>query len=251
MNKNLSKIAVLATLVIAAGVAPMLGQNTPAAASAPAVSSAQASAAGSVLDRVVAVVNGDVVLESDVEEEQRFAVFQPLSQPANDASRVRAVERLINRALILQQLKIQPQAPVSDKELDDQLMQLRKELPACRMEHCETDAGWQSFVSAHGFTVDEVRERWKKRMEVLRFIEQRFRMGVRVAPEEIQSYYEKTLLPLYAAQKAPAPKLGTISDRIQEVLLQQQVSSLLSDWLKSLRAQGTVRIVGQDEASGR
>ena len=206
---------------------------------------------GIVFDRVVAVVNEDVVLESDVEEEQRFAAFQPLSEPANAFSRARAVERLINRDLILQQLKIQPQEPVTDKELDEQLLQLRKELPACKVEHCETDASWQKFVSEHGFTVEEMRERWRTRMQVLRFIEQRFRMGVRISPEEIKTYYDKTLLPLYAAQKVQPPKLDAISERVQEVLLQQQVSSLLSDWLKSLRAQGTVRIVGQDEASAQ
>ena len=99
--------------------------------------------------------------------------------------------------------------------------------------------------------MNEVRERWRHRMEVLQFVEQRFRMGVRISPEEIKTYYEKTMLPLYAKQGQQAPKLDTISERIQEVLLQQQVSSLLSDWLKSLRAQGTVRLLEQDEAKGQ
>ena len=225
------------------------GQALPTPNAVPAQSSPQQS--GPVFDRVIAVVNDDVVLESDVEEEQRFAVFQPLSEPANSFSRARSVERLINRDLILQQIQIQPQAPVTDKQLDEQLHQLRTELPACKVEHCETDAGWQKFVTEHGFTLDEVRERWRVRMEILRFIEQRFRMGVRISPEEIKAYYDKTLLPLYAAQKVQPPKLDAISERVQEVLLQQQVSSLLSDWLKSLRAQGTVRIVGQDEASAQ
>lgn len=246
---NPKVVAVLTMTLLSARARPVWSQTSVSTANAPAQSLTQKADDGTVLDRVVAVVNGDVVLESDVEEEQRFAVFQPLSEPANTFSRVRAVERLINRDLILQQLKIQPQAAVTDKELDTQLLQLRKELPACRTEHCETDAEWQKFVTEHGFTVDEVRERWKQRMEVLRFIEQRFRMGVRISPEEIKAYYDKTLLPLYATQKVPAPKLDTISERIQEVLLQQQVSSLLSDWLKSLRAQGTVRLVGADEAA--
>ena len=34
---------------------------------------------GVVLDRLVAVVNGDVILESDVDEERRFEEIQPLS----------------------------------------------------------------------------------------------------------------------------------------------------------------------------
>ena len=234
-----------------AGGAPQTGASAPAQtpASTPAPPGVATGDDGTVLDRIVAVVNGDLVLESDVDEEQRFGAFQSWSDPNGKFTRPQAVERLINRDLILQQLKVQPQAPVTDKQVDDQLLQLRKELPACKVEHCETDAGWQRFVAEHGFTVDEVRERWRQRMEVLRFIEQRFRTGIRISPEEIRSYYEKTMLPQYAERHVAPPKLETISDRIQEVLLQQQVGNLLGDWLKSLRAQGTVRLVGQDEAA--
>ena len=240
-----SKMLALAAIVAVCLAPKMWGQDAPVSGAA---ITAQGTAGGVVLDRIVAVVNDDIVLESDVEEEQRFAAFQPLTEPSGAFTRARAVERLINRDLILQQLKIQPQAPVTDKEVDDELMQLRKEMPACKVQHCDTDAGWLSYVTQHGFTVEELRERWKERMEVLRFIEQRFRMGIRIAPEEIKSYYDNTLLPQYEKQKTKPPKLEAISERIQEVLLQQQVSSLLGDWLKSLRAQGTVRLVRQDEA---
>jgi peptidyl-prolyl cis-trans isomerase SurA len=202
---------------------------------------------GELLDRVIAVVNGDLVLESDVEEEKRFAVFQPLRNAGSDYSRASAIERLINRALILQQLKLQPQPPITDKALDTELTQLRNAIPECKPYHCETDAGWEKFVADQGFTMPEFRERWRHRMEVLRFIEQRFRMGIRISPEEIKTYYDKTLVPQYAKQKVTPPKLETISERIQEVLLQQQVGSLLGDWLKSLRVQGSVRILGQGD----
>ena len=247
-----SMLLLLVAAAAASGGGRAQGPGAPAqaTASAPAPAAIQAGE-GTVLDRIVAVVNGDLVLESDVDEEQRFGAFQPLTDPEGTFTRARAVERLINRDLILQQLKVQPQAPVTDKDLDEQLAQLRKELPACKVEHCETDAGWQRFVSEHGFTVDELRERWRQRMEVLRFIEQRFRMGIRISPEEIRSYYEKTMLPQYAKRGVAAPKLETISERIQEVLLQQQVGNLLGDWLKSLRAQGTVRLTGQDEAGAQ
>ena len=92
-------------------------------------------------------------------------------------------------------------------------------------------------------------KRWRSRMEVLRFIEERFRMGARIQPADIKNYYDKTLLPQYAKQHATAPPLDTISDRIQEILLQQQVSNLLGDWLKSLRAQGSVVVLKQGEVA--
>ena len=216
------------------------GQTSPAQPS-------QATSAGQVLDRVVAVVNGEVVLESDVDEERRFAAFQPISAPRGEFTRERAIERLINRSLILQQAKLQPQPPVTDEEIDKQLTQLRTEGAECRAYHCETEDGWKRFIAAQGFTLDELRERWRQRIEMLRFIELRFRMGVHIPPEEVEAYYTKTLLPEYAKRGVKAPKLDSaISDRISEVLLQQQVSSLLADWLKSLRAQGTVQIMKAD-----
>jgi hypothetical protein len=44
-----------------------------------------------------------------------------------------------------------------------------------------------------------------------------------------------------------APAEASIADHIQEILLQQQVNKLLDDWLASLRAQGSVRIVKPGE----
>ena len=84
-------------------------------------------------------------------------------------------------------------------------------------------------------------------MEVLRFIEERFRMGIRILPADIDGYYSKTMLPAYEKEKAPAPPEATISSRIEEILLQQRVDTLLDDWLAALRAQGSVRILKPGE----
>jgi hypothetical protein len=203
---------------------------------------------GVPLDRLVAVVNEDVILESDVDEEIRLGAFQPLLDPSRNNSHQQVVERLINRALILQQAKLQPEDAVTDQDVEEQFDSLRKVIPACKEYHCETDEGWKRYVTAQGFTLDELTNLWRQRMETLRFIEERFRSGVEISQEEIREYYEKTLLPQYAEKHAAPPPLETISNRIQEILLQQRVTSLLEDWLKSLRAQGTVRIIQTDEA---
>jgi hypothetical protein len=205
---------------------------------------------GTEIDGIVAVVNGDVILESDVDEERRFEVIQPYRGSAAEFSRDRAVQRLIDRTLILQQAAVEAdQIAVSKEELDKQLQTLRQDIPACRQHQCETDAGWQKYLAANGFTVEEFRDRWHKRMELLRLIEVRFRNGIHISDDEIKDYYEKTMLPEYARQKVTPPKLETISRRIEEVLLQQRVGSLLRDWLKSLRAQGNVWIMRPGEVA--
>jgi len=54
-----------------------------------------------------AVVNKDLILESDLDEETRMAAFQPFSDQAA-VTRDELIERLIDRDLILQQIRMQP-----------------------------------------------------------------------------------------------------------------------------------------------
>jgi parvulin-like peptidyl-prolyl isomerase len=199
-----------------------------------------------LIDRLVAVVNGDVILESDIDEERRFEEIQPF-RAASDFTREKIVERLVDRELILQQAALQPEDAVGDKELDAQLATMRKGIPACRQDDCETDEGWKKFLEGHGFSVEEFRSRWRNRMELLKFIQERFQNGVKVSDDQIKTYYEKTMLPEYTKRKVTPPPLETIKKRIEEVLLQQEVSALLQDWLRSLRAQGSVRIITPGE----
>ncbi|WP_035350619.1 SurA N-terminal domain-containing protein [Edaphobacter aggregans] len=243
----------LAATVAAKGQQPAAPVPAPPSASSPLQAGAAVPAVeeqGTVIDGVVAVVNGDVVLESDVDEERRFEKIQPYRGSANEFSRDRAVQRLIDRTLIQQQAELEPaETAVSDQELDKQLQTLRNDIPACREYHCETDAGWAKFLGDNGFTVSEFRQRWRKRMKLLRLIEVRFRSGIRITNDEIKDYYEKTMLPEYARQHVTPPKLDSISPRIEEVLLQQQVGNLMRDWLKSLRAQGSVWVMKPGEVA--
>ncbi len=203
---------------------------------------------GDEIDRVVAIVNNDLVLDSDVNEERRFEQMVPFNG-VQALSRERLIERIINRDLLLQQARMQPETDISDEDLDKGLAELRKNIPACKQFHCETKAGWTKFLAQYGFTEAAMRERWKMRMQALSFIEERFKQGIRISDADIKNYYDKTFVPAFAKQGSTAPKLDAVKDRIQEVLLEQQVSSLLSDWLKSLRAQGQVVVLHPGEAA--
>jgi peptidyl-prolyl cis-trans isomerase SurA len=203
---------------------------------------------GDVIDRIVAIVNGDLILESDVEEEERFTKLYPYSDSDQKGSlRDRAIRRLTDRALIQQQQAGFPQAPVTDADVDKEEADLRKDLPACVAANCKSEAGWKKFITDNGFTEEEIRERLRQRLSILRFIEQRFRSGVRISDAQISDYYNQTLLPEYAKRNVAAPPLDVVHDRIQEILLEQQVSSLLDQWLKALRDNGSVRTLKRGE----
>jgi hypothetical protein len=201
-----------------------------------------------VLDHVVAVINGSVILESDVKEEMGYAVLQPFSVNPNRNNTKRALQRLIDRDLILQQMRTgEPVAQPTPAEIQQRIAELRQTIPECIQYHCETDAGWQTFLKAKGLTEKEVEAHWRQRLMILSFIQSRFGSGVRITPEEIAEYYHKTLLPQLHGETPPP--LASVSSRIEEILLQQRVSSLLLEWLQSLKSEGSVSIL--DPAYGQ
>ena len=196
------------------------------------------------LDRAVAVINGEVILASDVREQQHFAAFEPVAVPNGEFTPMQAMQQLVNRTLLLQQMAQQQlTAPQPDAAVDKQIDDLRKHLPGCAEQHCETEEGWGHFLSAHGYTPAEFHRRWKERMEILSFIEVRFRTGIRIAKPEIEHYYRETFVPQIEARKEKAPPLAAVALRIDEVLLQQHVNVLLTDYLRSLKDAGNVQIL--------
>jgi len=116
-------------------------------------------------------------------------------------------------------------------------------LPECAKYACWTDEGWANFCHVHGFTTQEVADRWRTRALLLAFIEQRFRTGIRISQPEIEAYYKDEFAPKFKEKNLNAPTLASVSQRIQEILLQQRVTTLLNDWLKSLHQEGTVQIL--------
>ena len=203
---------------------------------------------GTELDRIVAIVNGEPVLDSDVNEERRFEAIQPYPGTiGTESTRDREIERLVNRELILQQAKLQTDQNITAANVDKEIDNLRKTLPACKRFDCATDAGWQHYLATEGFSVAEFHYRWQQRMEVLAFIQERFGAGTTVSESQVREFYQTDMLPQYAkAHTKPAP-LPSVEGRIREVLQQQQVSNLLRDWLQSLRAQGSITILHPGE----
>jgi peptidyl-prolyl cis-trans isomerase SurA len=235
--KRAAALAVAAAMAPAAAVVAAAGQTQPAAPSSTVLAS-------TVLDRVVAVVNNQAILWSDIANEVRFSVLNPEETLTVALSPQTALQELISRTLIQQQVRqedISASQP-NEEEVQARLKELRTELPACVRMNCATDAGWQKFLSANGLTADQVDAYLGLRLEMIRFIEIRFRQGIRISQQEIEAYYRTKLLPQYAPG-ARVPPLSDVAPRIEEILLEQQVNVLFDAWLENLRKQGDVEIL--------
>jgi peptidyl-prolyl cis-trans isomerase SurA len=198
-----------------------------------------------VLDHVVAVVNYQAILASDLDEEIRLSVLDPArSTRSNKLTRKSALNLLISRTLIQQQIRredLQNGEPTQD-DVKARIAELRKELPACVHQKCETEAGWKAFLEEHDLTEERVEAYFRYRIEILGFIEQRFRSGIHIPQQDIEDYYRNTLLPQYKPGEA-IPTLEKVAPRIEEILLQQHVTALFDEWMTNLRNQGDVEVL--------
>jgi len=227
-NRSAVRIAWAALLAVAA--AGYEDAQTPAAST-------------QVLDRVVAVVNFRPILWSDITNEIRFAVLDP-EEVNGTLTPQRALQQLISRTLIQQQIREEDATTAlpSDDEVQARVHELRTELPACVRANCASDAGWQALLAANGLTPAQVESYLRLRLEILRFIEIRFRQGIGISPEEIQTYYRDKLVPQYGPGAA-VPPLNAVAPRIQDILLEEHVNVMFGQWLEDLRRQGDVEVM--------
>jgi peptidyl-prolyl cis-trans isomerase SurA len=197
-----------------------------------------------VLDKVVAVVNDHAILASDLNEEMQLSVLEPREAEHFKETPEGALQRLISRTLIGQQIRdedAQTTAPTAE-DIAARISSIRKQLPACVRQNCTTDEGWKAFLDSHGLTEERAETYLRNRLQILRFIEMRFRQGIQIPQEEVDAYYHKTLLPQYQAGQT-APSLSEVAPRIEEILLQQKVNAMFSGWLDNLRKQGEVEVL--------
>jgi peptidyl-prolyl cis-trans isomerase SurA len=246
--KTLARIAArippaIAILLVAAA-APA---QTPSPQAPPPAPSSPAAHQPVELDHVVAMIGSNVILQSDVEQEMDLSALEPLQVLPGRNTPDASLRRLIDRTLILEQMKQQLQpTTAAAPDVAQSLAALKKQIPICNTEyHCQTPEGWDRFLNANHLTQDEVDQRWSQRLAMLDFIDTRFRSGIRVSQDQIAQYYHQTLVPALEKDNQKAPPLADVSSRIREVLLEQQVSGLFQDWLSSLRDQGNVQIVDQ------
>lgn len=214
------------------------------ALTAAAAQTTQPETEGVVLDRVVAVVNRHAILNSDIEEEIRLAVLSPAEEEEQNLTPRRALEQLISRTLIEQQIRREDEraATPSEAEVQKRLNEIRRDAPLCAHHRCASEEGWRQRLAERGLTPERVERYLRYRLQILAFIELRFRQGIRISPEEIAEYYAKTIAPQYKGGET-APTLESVAGRIEEILLERQVNRLFDDWLTNLRRQGDVEVL--------
>ena len=205
---------------------------------------AGSAATGEVIERVVATVNGQPILQSDWDEEFRYEAFmnrKPLESLTVE-DRKQALDRVIDQELLRQQIKGSEFEEASAQEPRDRIAELRKQFPEVK-----DDAGWKTKLEQYGMTEQDLTRHLALQLQLTRLITARLRPNVHIDSSSIETYYREKLLPQLRQSGVKNVPLVEVSPKIEELLAQQRVNELLAGWLHDLRAQSEIRTAGQAE----
>jgi peptidyl-prolyl cis-trans isomerase SurA len=189
--------------------------------------------AGDVLDRIVATVNGHIILQSDWDDALRCQAFEDgrsLDQlpPAEHKA---ALDRLIDQELLREQMHSSDFQHASEQEVTSRIQEIRGQYP-----EAATPQGWQALLSRNGLTEDELRQQVSQQLDVMSLVDARLRPNVSVDSKSIESYYNQQLLPQLRQSGEKEVPLADVTPKIKELLTQQQMNQLLLAWLENLRS---------------
>jgi hypothetical protein len=190
-----------------------------------------------VVDRMVAVVNKRVILDSELDQAARVE-FLLQGKPIENLTavdRAAVLERLIDRSLLDQQIVNGAMLDPAPEELAAKIKEVRERMPGAA-----ADEGWSAVLAAYGLTQQDVEEQLTSQSRTLRFIDLRFRGLVRVEKDAIATYYQDRFLPEVRKRHVTEPKLSEVSDKIEQILVEQRIDDLLNSWLETLRVQAHI-----------
>lgn len=200
-----------------------------------------------VIDRIVATVNGQIILLSDWEDSLRFEAFSSgrSLEKFTAEERKGVLDRLIDQELLREQLRAADIQHASAEEVAQRVADIRKQY-----SEAETELGWKAVLDRYRLTEDGLKSRVATELDLMRLVDARLRPTVNVDSKSIESYYNQELLPQLRQSGAQNVPLAEVTSKIKELLTQKKISQLLSAWLQSLRAGSQIRAEALKEGAG-
>jgi hypothetical protein len=189
--------------------------------------------AGDVLDRVIATVNGHIILQSDWEDSLRYEAFiggRRLDYLTAEDQKA-ALDRLIDQELLREQIRSSDSQHATEEEVGKRLQEIREQYPGA-----ESESGWHTALAHYGLTVSELKNRVAQQIDLMRLVDLRLRPTIEIDSKSIESYYTQELLPQLRQSGAKLIPLPEVTPKIKELLTQKKMNQLLTSWLQSLRA---------------
>jgi len=201
----------------------------------------RAARAAEVIDRIVATVNGRIILQSDWDEALGYEALlngRNVSEFSDDDRRA-VLDRLIDQELLSEQTKSADAQHASPAEASARVAEARRQYP-----EAATDAGWQALLAKYHLTEKDLLTHVQQQIDLMRLVDARLRPSIQIDSKTIEAYYRDKFVPQLRQSGGGDVSLAEVSSKIRELLTEEKVSELLVSWLQTLRSEGHVQIPG-------
>lgn len=209
---------VLASLVIL----PAIAISAPAAAAE----------APRLVDRILATVDGDPILHSDLERLIGLGVITPAAGESDAALRRRALDRLIENRLRLHELDRFGYDQASLEEIDRRYQRIRDRFAG--------EAEFRAELERLGLDDVNLRLLIARQISILAYVEERLGPRVFVGVEDIRRYFDEELRPQMAAKGETPPPIETVREQIRAVLRERRLNEEIDRWTSELRSKADI-----------
>ena len=209
-------------------VAPGVAFAQPEAGGVPA-----GPAEGRIIDRVVAIIEGQVLTQSELEFETRVALIQrgavqAAVAPLDDETLRGALELVIGQRLQVLSADRLEAFTAEQAEVEARLAGFR--------ERFESEEAFQAFLARSGADVRHLTEVLKRSVRAERILDSRIRLRAQVGEAELRRYFQQH------ASDYPEG-YDAVKGRLRDKLFQERYKALAAEELAQVRASAQVRRV--------
>lgn len=176
-----------------------------------------------LLDRIVARVENDIILLSDI---QALSRYQQLVEGKSETPE-QILDRLIDQWIVQTEAEVAHFPHPSDADIDRGLSRLQKSFASTEE--------YEARKKETGLDDSEIRRIIGTQLHLSGYLDSRFRPSVQIDPKSIEDFYQSAVLPMAKAHGQEPPSLEAARESIQEALIQQKINEQADRWLKESR----------------
>ena len=190
-------------------------------------------AAAVTVDRIAAVIDGQVLTVSEIAQMVEIRFFPRLGDNEDDYRR-EVLDALIAQALRYRDVERFGAQDIPRDTIEARLVEIRKRFP--------TEAELDAALARTELTPDELRALIKRQLQVEAYIQERFAPMVFVTNEEIEEYYRGPWSEQRRARGLAVPPLASVRDEVRAALRSSRLQAEIDKWTSQLRARANVDV---------
>jgi hypothetical protein len=223
----------LRSAFLSLGLSAVLAATPPAAGVAPQKAAAPA-AEPQLEDRVMAVVDEDPVLASEVERVVALGLDKARPGESDVAFHRRILNDLIEQRLRFHEIDRFGFEQVPVDLIEKNVAEIRARFPS--------EAAFRKTLQDLGLTYQALRQLVAQQLLVLTHVEEQLGPRVFVSLDDITQYYRTVLTPEMQKRKQPVPPLDDVREQIRTVLKEQRLNQELDKWTEELRRNADIHV---------